>query len=283
MDDVPLAVPPSDARLVGADRVLAVLVALARHPDGVTLDDVARAVSSPKPTVHRALQSLRRARLADQDARGHYRLGDEFVRMAFAYHEARPDHQRVQPVLTALTERYGETAHYAVLDGRWVVYRAKVDPVMGAMRLTSTVGGRNPAHTTAVGKMLLSYLLPDLAAVTAWIGRRPLVHPAGRGPASAGELHRELELARERGWSTDDQENEPGVNCLAVPVFLASPSVPSGAISVSALAHRTPLQVLVDDLPAFREIVRRRPDGRPAPAAPALTPETADPWSQPCT
>jgi len=258
-----------DEKLVGADRVLAVLVELSRHPDGVGLDDLARAVSSPKPTVHRALGSLRRARLAERDGRGHYRLGDEFVRMAFAHHEARPDYQRVQPVLEAIAERYGETAHYAVLDGASVVYRAKVDPAVGAMRLTSTVGGRNPAHTTAVGKLLLAHALPDRAAVRAWAGSRTLDRPTPRAVGTVDELHRELEATRERGYGIDDQENEPGVNCLAVPIHLASPTVPTGAVSVSALAHRTPLAALIENLPSLRAIVSGEPagsaTGRPAP------------------
>jgi len=245
----------TDDKLVGADRVLAVLIELGKHAEGISLDEMAKAVNSAKPTVHRALASLRRAGLAGQDGRGRYLLGDEFLRMAFAYQEAKPDHLRVQPILSELAERFGETAHYAVLDGTSIVYRAKVDPSVGAMRLTSTVGGRNPAHATAVGKLLLSYELPDLAAVRAWIGDRMLERPTEHTASTAEMLHRDLTLIRERGYSLDNQENEPGVNCLAVPVFLSSPSTPTGAISISALAYRTPLENLIDDLPAIRLIV----------------------------
>src|SRR3954464_1516994 len=103
--------------LVGADRVLAILAELARRADGVGLDEMARAVGSSKPTVRRALAALRRAGFAAQDGRGRYVLGDEYLRLAFAHHERRPDHVRISPILHALAERYGETAHYAVLDG----------------------------------------------------------------------------------------------------------------------------------------------------------------------
>lgn len=248
----------ADDRLVGSDRVLAVLVELAKFPDGASLDEMARAVDSPKPTVHRALASLCKAGLAAKDGRGRYLLGDEFLRIAFANHEQRPDHLRVQPILNRLTARYGETAHYAVLDGFDVVYRSKVDPAVGAMRLTSTVGGRNPAHATGVGKMLLSLRLSDLAAVENWVGDQELSRPTARTASNAAELHEQLERVRERGYSVDDQENEPGVNCLALPVYLTSPTEPSGAISISALAYRTPLQHLIDELPVIRAII----DGR---------------------
>jgi IclR family acetate operon transcriptional repressor len=255
---VPESEESTDDRLVGSDRVLAVLVELAKFPEGASLDEMARAVASPKPTVHRALASLCKAGLASKDGRGRYLLGDEFLRMAFANQEQRPDHLRVQPILDRLASRYGETAHYAVLDGFDIVYRAKVDPAVGAMRLTSTVGGRNPAHATGVGKMLLALKLPDLAAVEEWVGEHELSTPTARTAGTAAELHEQLELVRRNGYSVDDEENEPGVNCLALPLYLTSPTEPSGAISISALAYRTPVQRLIDDLPVIRSIV----DGR---------------------
>jgi DNA-binding IclR family transcriptional regulator len=244
--------------LVGTDRVLAVLTELARHAGGASLEELTRAVASPKPTVHRALASLCRFGLATRHGHGRYALGDEFLRLAFAHHEARPDHLRVVPVLTTLAERYGETAHYAVLDGHTVVYRAKVDPPAGALRLSSTVGGRNPVHSTAVGKLLLAYALTDDAAVTAWVREQPLPQRTPRTLTSADALAAELRTIRAHGYAVDDQENEPGIVCLAVPVFLTSPTRPSGAVSVSAPVSRTPLAALVAEAAAIRATVEAR-------------------------
>lgn len=236
--------------------MLAVLAELAQQPEGVSLDELATIVDSPKPTVHRALASLRRAGFASQDAHGHYVLGDEFLRLAFTHHEARPEHLRVQPLLEELAEVFNETAHYAVLDGRSVVYRAKVDPAVGAIKLTSVVGGRNPAHCTAVGKLLLSFLLPDDAAVFSWVGDgEPLPRHTEHTMVTATELAAELSLVRRQGYATESQENELGISCLAVPVFATSTRTPSGAISISALDYRTPLSRLVDGLPTILRIV----------------------------
>lgn len=58
---------------------------------------------------------------------------------------------------------------------------------------------------------------------------------------AVGELHEELSLTRELGYSIDDQENKLGINCIAVPACLTSPTVPSGAISISAVAYRAPM------------------------------------------
>ncbi len=248
---------PGDERLVGADRVLAVLRELAAHGEGIGLDALAQAVRSPKPSVHRALASLRRAGFAAQDGRGHYILGDDFLRLAFTHHANRPDHARIQPVLEELTRRFGETSHYAVLDGRDIVYRAKVDPPQGAIRLSSTVGGRNPAHCTGVGKLLLAYRLPDDDAVRDWVRRGPLERRTDRTLTTQRALVAELRRVRAQGFAVDDQESDHGVNCVAVPVWLASPTTePTGAVSVSALAYRTPLAELVRRADEIRSVVR---------------------------
>ena len=250
--------PAGAPQLVGTDRVLGILHELARHSDGISLEGLTRATGSPKPTVHRAVTSLCRFGFAARNGHGHYALGDEFLRLAFAHHEARPDHLRIAPVLTELAERHGETAHYAVLDGDTVVYRAKVDPPTGALRLTSTVGGRNPAHSTGVGKLLLSYALPDDDAVAAWVGDRTLERRTASTRTTADSLAAALRTTRERGYAVDDQENEPGIVCVAVPAFLTSPSRPSGAVSISAPASRTSLAHLIEQVPALRATVNGR-------------------------
>jgi DNA-binding IclR family transcriptional regulator len=233
-----------DERLVGADRVLALLIELAGHPDGATLDDLAVAMGGSKSTIHRALGSLVRSGLAEQAGRGRYLLGDDFVRLAFRHHAARPATERVEPALRRLAERFGETAHYGVLDGHDIVYRAKVDPEAGAVRLSSVVGGRNPATTTAVGRVLLCTRLSGASDVVAWLAGEEIEARTPRTVTTAEGLAAELARTRLRGYGIDDQENELGVSCLAVPVRLDGAADAAGAISVSGLAFRTPLAEL---------------------------------------
>lgn len=245
---------PSE-KVVGADRVMALLVLLAEHPDGLSLDEIATLLDSPKSTVHRNLSILRRHGFAETAGQGHYMLGNEFLRLAFQHHEARPDHIRVRSTLASLAQRFGETAHYSVLQGRQVVYRAKADPPTGGVRLTSMVGGTNPAHLTAVGKVLLAYELPNLEAVLEWVGATPLEGRTPHSITSPSKLHETLKKVRQDGYAVDDQESELGINCVALPVFMNSPSRPSGAISVSGVAFRTPLATLVDQISTIRAVI----------------------------
>lgn len=249
--------PETEERLVGADRVVAVLTELAAHPLGVTLDELAGILDSSKPTVHRALATLRRAGLADLAARGVYVLGDEYLRLAFKNLAGRPETARIQPLLEELAVSFGETAHYAVLSGSDIVYRAKMDPPQGAVRLTSVVGGRNPASRTAVGKALLSRKLMTLGDVAAWVAGAPLEQKTPHTLTTVDALHSDLVASRARGFAVDDQENELGINCVALPIYLDGSTTPAGAISVSAVRFRCSLDQLIESVPAIRDISAR--------------------------
>jgi DNA-binding IclR family transcriptional regulator len=247
---------PQQTRPVGAGRVLLVLKELARHPKGVALDRLARELEIPKSSLHRVLAALRSAQLAEHDDRGHYRLSLEFVRLAFEYYQALDRSALVLPALEALVDRFEETAHYAELDGDEIVYVAKVDPRGSAVRMSSVVGGRNPAHCTGIGKALLAHTLTDRAAVDRYVAEHaPLPRRTDRTLVSADELDRELTDVRARGFAVDDQESEPGVNCIAFPIFLESAERPAGAISLAALVHRTQVAELIASAADIRAVI----------------------------
>jgi DNA-binding IclR family transcriptional regulator len=241
----------------GADRVLSVFKALARYPRGATLEELAARLGSPKSSVHRALATLRRAGLAEQDHDGRYRFGMEALRLAFAYYEGLDQRVLLQPALDALAERFRETAHYAHLDRGEVVYVAKVMcHDHDGIQLGSRVGGRNPAHCTGVGKVLLSFALPTQEAVDAYAASYPLIARTPSTLVSAAALHADLEAVRERGYSIDHEENEAGVGCVALPVFVGPGPQPSGAVSVTTIMRRTPLETLIEQIDEIRAILR---------------------------
>jgi len=247
---------PEESRLAGSDRVLAVLRSLGNYPRGVGLEQLARDVDVPKSSLHRALAALCRAGFAEHDERGSYRLGLEFVRIAFAYYEQLDRRQVVEPLLDALAARFGETAHYAELDGAEVVYLAKMTPPGRGTQMTSIVGGRNPAHCTGLGKALMAYALPDENAVAAYVEvHGPLPRPTEHTRCEAKALAADLASVRARGYALDDEENEKGINCIAFPLFLDHPSHPTGAVSISALVHRMGLAQIEEAAGEMRGLI----------------------------
>lgn len=247
---------------------------LSRHPRGVRLDELAQRLALPKSSSHRTLAALRRSGFVEQDEHRRYRLSLELVRLALTFYESLDEQALVQPVLESLAALTGEAAHYAVLDGGEIVYVARVAPSQFVFRMAATVGGRQPAYSTALGRALLAYKLHNEQAAARFLAEHPTTATiAGRKPPTPDALARELERTRERGYAVDDQENEPGVNCVAFPIFLGSGSIPSGAISISAIAQRTPLEMLANRAEQIRLDIEDRlgpvtaPEPRPVSAA----------------
>jgi IclR family acetate operon transcriptional repressor len=244
--------------LNGSDRVLAILNILGSFPDGIGLSELARLVDSPRSSVHRALSALRRANLIEQDRDSRYRLGYGLLKLAFSYYEELDEIGRIRPVLSALAQKFGETTHYAVLDHAEVMYLAKVQPARYRYQMKSVIGGRNPAYCTGVGKSILAYMLTTRADVAQWVHEyeSTMVRHTSHTLTDVDELHREFSEIREVGYALDREEHEPGISCLAVPLFLTSKSVPDGAVSVTAVAQRFPLKKLESSIDHTRTVIR---------------------------
>ena len=139
------------------DRAVAILEILARDGEaGVT--EVARELGVHKSTASRLLAALDRRELVAQDtARGKFRLGVGLVRLAGAASQKLDVVQESRPVCQALAREVGETVNLAILSGRDALY---LDQVAGPAALSphNWAGQRIPLHATSDGKVLLAYL-----------------------------------------------------------------------------------------------------------------------------
>jgi IclR family transcriptional regulator, acetate operon repressor len=244
------------AALTGSARVLAVLRHLAENPAGSRLGDVATAMGAPKSSAHRALGALVQSGFARQDAAGSYHLGFDLVRLVFSYQEARAPTLTVGPLLERLAEEIGETTHYGILVGGTIVYQAKVSPARQTFQMSSVIGGSNPAYRTGIGKALLMHKLPDRTSIDRFISEYgPLERRTPHTICTADALADVLAEGRRNGYTLDRQENDLGIVCIALPLFLDSPDRPTGAISISAVVSRMKPEDLVSRLPQIRTII----------------------------
>lgn len=120
-----------------------------------------------------------------------------------------------RPYLEAARDELQETIELAILDGRDNVYIAKVEADQ-RLKLVSQVGGRLPAHATALGKVLLAGLDDD--ELTERLRGVRLERYTDRTIAHPAQLREELQRTREQGYATDHGQYTPGVACVAVPI-----------------------------------------------------------------
>jgi IclR family transcriptional regulator, acetate operon repressor len=220
------------------DRALRILTVIGGASRGLTLDELAIRLGVPKSSLHRILAALKYRRFISQpEPGGPYFLGTELLATAFRFSDALDLRALVHPYLARLSRELNETAHMAVLDGAEAVYQDKIE-ASHSIKLASVIGGRNPAHATGVGKALLAWTYPTDDALRDWAaGREPLLARTPSTITSVDRLAAELSAVRHRGYALDIEENEQGVRCAAVAIFLGR-SVPAAAVSVTVLGTR---------------------------------------------
>lgn len=222
----------------GVDRALRLISLLGTRGAGFTLDELSRASDIPKSSLHRLLAAMRARGYATQpEESSRYFLGPAALESAYTFHDSMDLRALVHPLVQRVRARFNETAHMGVLDGSEVVYLDKVE-ADHSLRLTSVIGGRNPAHATGVGMAMLARTLLTLADVDQWVERYgPLEPRTIRTATSAAELAQRLEVVRLKGYAVDDEESELGVRCVAVPVLFGGPG-PIAAVSFTAPKDR---------------------------------------------
>ncbi|MGH9523184.1 MAG: IclR family transcriptional regulator [Terriglobales bacterium] len=230
------------------DRALGVLQALAARPGECTLADLSIDVGLHKSTVHRIVMALEHHRLVHKNPEnGRYRLGLKLFELGSAAIAATDLREPARPYLNRVLAETGETVHLCLLDNGEVLYVDKLDP-QKSIRMSSTIGRRQPAYCTSLGKAILSQLPPDEVES---ILRRTSLKPRTRHTLTTErQLRAELAQVRSRGYAIDDEENEDGVRCVGAAVLIHS-GRPVAAISVSGLAF----SMTTDKLPGISRSV----------------------------
>jgi len=247
-------VPKDHQRLNVLGKALAVLQAVADHPQGVGLPDLAAKLGLPRQTVHRVLAQLCDAGLLLRDpVRERFSVGPRLIQLSLAALGANNPWAPVREVLQDLVDDLNETCNIGVLEGLDYVYVDRIECAW-PLRIHLEVGYRMPAHCVAAGKVLLAYLEPDLRARL--LRSRKLVSRTTRTITRVADLEAELEKIRARGYATNNQENFEGIVAAAVPIKNAHGRVVA-AVTVHGPLPRLTFEACVATVPRLRQAAQR--------------------------
>jgi DNA-binding IclR family transcriptional regulator len=219
------AVEPATPSAV-IDRISLVLDAF-EGPGRLTLAQIVRRTGLPRSSAHRMLERLVQLRWLRRSGRD-YELGMRLVELgSLAVHQDRLV-RAAAPLLGELHRATGLVVHLAVLDGADVVYLEKIgDRMISA--IPTRVGGRQPAHCTALGKAILAYCDED-AAVD--LQARKTKYSI----SSSSQLAVQLAKVRAHGVAFEREESLLGFGCVAAPI--GSPGEAVAALSVCGPMNR---------------------------------------------
>lgn len=202
-------------------RGLAVIRAFDADSPAMTLSDVARRTGMTRAAARRFLLTLADLGYVRTDGR-QFMLSPRVLDLGFAFLSGAGLPAVAEPHLEALVAEVHETSSVAVLDGDDVVYVARV-AVRRIVNIAIAIGTRFPAYATSLGRVLLAAQPDD------WLDeyfRRVRLQPlTPRMVSNEVALRKTLEEVRTSGYSLTDQELEPGLRSIAVPLRDASSAV----------------------------------------------------------
>ena len=230
-----MAAPAQVAGTAAFSKFMHVLQLVADAEAPMNVGALMRASGYPRPTVHRIVAALIAERLLVEGQHGTtLALGPRLIQLASRSWGRSELRLAAVDELKQLRDRTGETVHLAVPNGDSMVYIEKLESP-SAVRMASRIGTSVPLHTTAVGKAYMAAL--DDEALAQLLAGLPMPRLTEKTMADMGALRLQVSQTRARGWSIDNEENEPGIVCFGA-VIRGAGGGPVAAISVSTLVFR---------------------------------------------
>ncbi len=232
------------------ERAFAILEEVARHREGIRLGDLSRQVGLHNSTTFHLVKTMMvLGYLRQMPGSKAYRIGRPLFTLAASALDETEMVALATPILEELSAATHESSHFAVRSGDDVVVLAKTAG-RGAFQLAERAGVVRPAHSTALGKMLLASLPPH--QFEDYLKRRSFIAFTPKTITDPDLLRREIEEVRKNEIAFDDGEFNAEVRCVAVAVRNFSGQV-IGAIGLSGPVWRLSIAALQNKSKLVRE------------------------------
>ena len=198
------------------ERVLDILDTVAASPKPLSATEINEVLDLPKATAHRLCAELEaRGYLLKRINGKSYQPGNRLYDVAVGVlANARFSASR-HAILTALSERVGETCNIAYPDGLYMAYSDRVE-TKAPLRLQFALGMRVPLYCTASGKLYLSTLPRDRRKTV--IGKLKLDKHAKNTITDPDMLLAEIDKIEKAQVSIDNEELYDDIIAIAVPI-----------------------------------------------------------------
>jgi len=220
-------------------RVIHVLEAVAHEKNSLNLAEIAKKTKSPKTSLFPIVHTLLKNKYL-QSNNGSYSLGVKTIELGVNFLNQNNAMEEIRKIIHSLAETCLETCHLGILDKGYVLYLYKEDS-KEPIRMYSSIGKHLPAYGTAVGKALLSGCTAEELRLFYPNGLQSLTKNT---ITDFNELDRQLEDVRSTGYAYEQEESNPMIHCIGVPLKKDGKVV--AAISVAIPTFRiTPEKIVI--------------------------------------
>lgn len=191
--------------------------------------DLSTRVGLSPSTVHRLLGDLERLGLIARTPESTYRLGLEFLRLAWTTSDRYPLHEASTDTLRALTAQSGESSFFGVYNPqRRQMMFTLTEESPHPLRYAIPINDWLPLHAGASGIAILAFLPEDIQSRVAG---GPLPATTERTLVDKAGLLDRLRVVRETGYAVTSGERIEGAVAIAAPVF-----GPTGIVGVTGIS-----------------------------------------------
>ncbi len=235
-------------------RALSILELVAHRSGGLTNAEISRRLKIATSTTSYILSRLEREGYLKRDPEyGRYEIGLKVVALAHGALREMGLRRVAEPILHRLAAETRYSGLIAVLERGLVMIVDKVEQPNLA-RIDMDIGVRYPAHTTALGKVLLAHLPEN--EVEQMFERRP-VAAASNKSSWKKEFMQELRLVRQQGYAISNGELFVGIWAVAAPIFDSNGIVRAAVSATGGLHAADDGKMTATILRAAREISSR--------------------------
>ncbi|MFC4357872.1 IclR family transcriptional regulator [Halobium salinum] len=228
--------PPAEARTLTTVQHAFDVVRALEELDGAGVTELAERLGMSKSAVYSHLTTLREERFVVKD--GHtYELSLGFLLLGEYVRNRHQLYRHGKRELEGLAEETGEYAHLATEQHGLSVnlYKVRGEKAVGSDYQTSKLQRPDFLHFSATGKAILAHLPEE--RVHRIIDRYGLERKTEHTITDRDALFDDLERVRERGYSTNDEEEVKGLQAVGAPVRDATGRI-LGSVSVSGPVNR---------------------------------------------
>ncbi|WP_026574582.1 IclR family transcriptional regulator [Bacillus sp. UNC438CL73TsuS30] len=236
------------------DRALTIISLVSKRKEGMGVTELAANLDLNKSSIFRLLSTLADHGFIEQNPETKkYRLGYKYLELSSMLLESIDLRTQAKPFLEELESQFNEVIHLTVYDQGEVIYIEKLEG-SETLRTHSQVGRRAPMHCTAVGKVILAHL--PLNEIVDIIDKYGLPKQTEQTITDKDSFFKELGKIRNEGIGKEVEENEPGVSCIAAPIFDHRKKI-TAAVSISGPSFRMTEERLEEIKPIIMDIGKK--------------------------
>lgn len=228
-----------DPKVKSLAKAMHVLECFTTKEPELGITELADRMGVTKSNVHNIVSTFQQLGYLAKLPNGKYTLGLKMLEYAFIINQHLGYPKAVYDILMETASLTDEIVYFGLPYGTDVLYLYVAHPTarMNELPYREILGEKAPLCSTGIGKAILAFLPEE-----EWSGRIPqeLVRFTPNTMTDREEIMEELRRVKRRGYALDNEERDPHVRCVGVPVYNAAGQL------VAGMSTSGPSQIMTD-------------------------------------